>query len=266
MAGSPKPCLTLSEMAATLGVSRQTIWQRASREDWPYFEETARGGRRRLYPVEHLPLAVALALFREESAKAAAKCLPVAMPAPDCEPESLWKWASTRTQKQRGVGRFRAEVIARVEELAKEHGLSLVEAARRVAGEMGVSVASIRNWYYGAGGRPGARLYAPQDRAAALIPFFGGRRRRFEIPKQAWAFFVALYLDRGQPTIADCYRRTREAAGLYGWGELPSPRTFGKRVKTDIPPELRVVARAGMRDAVARSEITRRGGGREAAK
>ena len=139
MAGSPKPCLTLSEMAASLGVSRQAICQRASRADWPYFEETARGGRRRLYPVEHLPVAVALALFRGESAKAAGKCAPVAMPAPDCAPEGLWKWASTRTQKQRGVGRFRAEVIARVEELAREHGLPFVEAARRVAGEKGVS-------------------------------------------------------------------------------------------------------------------------------
>ena len=126
------------------------------------------------------------------------------------------------------------------------------------------TVGSLRNWWYGAAGRPGARLYAPADRAAALIPRWKGRRR-IEIPAKAEAFFVALHLDRGRPSVADSYRRTRSAADASNWGALPSLRTVRSRVRTDLSPELLAAARQGLRGAVykfVREDLSR--GGRAA--
>lgn len=47
--------LDCKAIAAVLGVSTRAVRDRASREAWPYVEQTCRGGRRRLYPLDGLP-------------------------------------------------------------------------------------------------------------------------------------------------------------------------------------------------------------------
>ena len=150
------------------------------------------------------------------------------------------------TQKQRDEGAFRALVLQSVERLMAERDLGFYAAAAAVAAEEeGATAKSIENWYYGANGNRGARMYAPQDRAAALIPGYAGRAKRSRIPQEAWDWFVSHFLSRSRPTVAEVYRRTREAAEANNWGELPSLYTFRRRVTTDILIQTRILEREG---------------------
>ena len=137
MNSEASPSFTAREIAKALGVSRLTISRRASRENWPYIEESARGHPRRCYPLGGFPVEVQAAVARAEAA-------PAESPDPSFkyDARTLWKWWLTRSDAQREIGRFRA----------------------------GVTERRIRDWHYGAKGNPGARLYAPEDRPAALVP------------------------------------------------------------------------------------------------
>ena len=217
---------------------------------------TGRGGKRRLYRWEDLPEPIQAALLnthdeppteiedtplrREAAAQAEADRKPVFT----YDPDALWKWAITRTQAQRDEGQRRAMVLIELTRLM-ETGQRVREAAATLGATEGLSAASIRNWYYGVNGNPGAKDFARQDWAAALIPGHVGRAERRDIPEPAWDWFRGYYLTRRQPTIAEAYRRTRETARAHGWGVLPSRRTFARRVESDIPFKTRVYLREG---------------------
>ena len=78
-----------------------------------------------------------------------------------------------------------------------------------------------------------------------MIPGYAGRSNRSGIPQEAWDWFVSYFLNRSRPTVAEAYRRTREAAEANGWGELPSLKTFRRRVHTDISIQTRILEREG---------------------
>jgi len=61
---------TAREIAEALGVTKRAVIKRAVSEDWSFREETARGGRRRLYLFDRLPAAVQAALIKVEDAPA----------------------------------------------------------------------------------------------------------------------------------------------------------------------------------------------------
>lgn len=50
--------LTIEQVAAALKVTGSAVKYRAKRESWPYETESCRGGQRRLYPLDALPLKV----------------------------------------------------------------------------------------------------------------------------------------------------------------------------------------------------------------
>ena len=151
------------QIAAALRIGRSSVFRRSNREGWPYTEATARGGQRRLYRFSDLPEDVQAALLRAEAERSAATPA-----APAYDAEALHAWAAGRPRRLRDLGVYRAGLIHQVERLM-EGGSSFREAARLVAAEDGSpSPATLRNWYYGRPGRPGARTYRPQDRAAAL--------------------------------------------------------------------------------------------------
>ncbi len=247
---------TAREIAEALGVPKRKLNRRATRERWPCSEAPCRGGRLRLYRWTDLPEPIQAALLntngeppagiedtplrREAAAQAEAEQKPVFT----YDPDALWKWAITRTQAQRDEGQRRAMVMIELTRLM-ETGQTLREAAATLAATEGLSTSSIRHWFYGVNGNPGAKDFARQDWAAALIPGHAGRAERREIPEPAWDWFRGYYLTRRQPTIAEAYRRTRETARAHGWGVLPSRRTFERRVKSDIPFKTRVYLREG---------------------
>ena len=252
------PSFTALEIANALGTAKRRVLEHAARESWPYTEKPGPGGLCRHYSLGALPAEVGAAVARAEAAKAA----PAPAKAPetsfDYDARGLWKWWMARTAKQREAGLFRAGVILEAEALARDQGLPFLKAARKAAARTdGVKWSRIRDWYYGAKGRPGARLYALEDRPAALTPGHAGGSRRVTIPPQAWDFFCAHWLDRSRPSVADSCRRTREAAAANGWGKLPSVRTFRRRARSDIPVAVRILKRHGKR-AVAVTYPTQR--------
>ena len=248
----PGPYFTVREIAAALGAGARGVQIRAAQEGWPYVEQSGRGGPRG-YRLGCLPVEVGAAVARAGAAKTAPLLGRAEKTSFEYDARGLWKGWMTRTARQREIGLFRAGVIREAEALARDEGLPFLKAAKAVAARTdGVRWRRIRDWHYGSKGRPGARLYAPEDRPAALAPGHAGGTRRAAIPPQAWDFFCAHWLDRSRPSVADSYRRTREAAAANGWGELPSLRTFRRRALSDIAVEVRILKREGAR-ALARA-------------
>lgn len=150
---------------------------------------------------------------------------------------TLREWAMTRPASHRAIGERRAAACRR---LPKRASKEIIErAGREIAAELGVDYRRWKEW------RATVRGHPEEDWPALLMPRWSGRAVRAEIPPPAWDFFRTLYLSRRQPTVADCVRRTREAAEANGWGPVPSTKTFQRRVKTDLNARERVLKRHG---------------------
>lgn len=205
---------TLQQIAEALGMSRQAVAKRAESQAWPFEVEAARGGQRKVYALDTLPEPVRLAWIArfgsdeagdDEGAEAATY-----------DRAALWAWAETRREKHRAEGAQRAELLQQVRRLMI-NGAAFRNAADVVASANTVTAASLRNWYYGTNGKPGAKDYDPADWAAVLIPGYTGRTATAEISPEAWEMFKGLYLVRQQPALTTCYRRTKAAAAAHGW-------------------------------------------------
>ena len=156
---------------------------------------------------------------------------------PGGSPSTLREWAMSRPARHRMIGARRATACRRIPK--RDAGEWVERNGRDLAAQLGVS---FRTW------QRLRRLLrgAPEpDWPYLLMPGWTGRTSRSGIPRAAWDFFCGLYLVRRQPTVADCYRRTCEAASQHGWGELPCLRTFRRRVKTEITAREKTLRRHG---------------------
>lgn len=156
----------------------------------------------------------------------------------------LWSWAESRPADLRAQGAQRAHLVGRVMDLIVAEALPLDVALARVGTDAAVPTATLRRWY------GEARRHARTDWPAALIPRYRGGRESLPIHPGAWAWFFSQYMTRGQPTVAEVYRRLSEIAPAHGWAPLPSERTFNRRVD-ELPAATRVYYREG-REALAR--------------
>ena len=147
-----------------------------------------------------------------------------------------------RPARHRAVGARRAAACRRLPKWADREVIE--RNGRELAAEMGVSFDTWLGWRRVVLGAP------ESDWPYLLMPRWSGRLRR-EIPTEAWEFFRSLYLTRRQPTVTDCCRRTCEAAAEHGWGDLPSVKTFQRRVKAEISARELVLKRHGP-EALAR--------------
>ena len=85
----------------------------------------------------------------------------------------------------------------------------------------------------------------PRDYWLALLaPKYEGRQRN-EIPQAAWEYFIRHYLSEAQPAAIVIYRDTLKAAVANAWGELPSCKTFERRIASDIHENLFICGRQG---------------------
>ena len=213
--------------------------RQAKNQSWPSRRRQGRGGGHE-YPMDALPAAAEEALLKRAATQTPAE------DSPSCsyDAQALWQWAQTRTQKLRDQGAARASLL---EQAMRLHagGERLGRAFGLVADANDVSAASLRNWFYGVNGRPGAKDYARQNWAAALIPGYAGRTALAEIPAPAWDWYRSYYLTRRQPTHAESYRRLCETARAQGWGMLPSGATFARRVKSEVSHAVMVLKRQG---------------------
>lgn len=68
--------VTMAEVAEALGIRKQGVQRRATREAWPFEEVAVRGGKKRLYKTADLPRVI----VRKLAARRAIKAVKAAMP------------------------------------------------------------------------------------------------------------------------------------------------------------------------------------------
>nr|VFK58243.1 MAG: Mu transposase, C-terminal [Candidatus Kentron sp. UNK]VFK68332.1 MAG: Mu transposase, C-terminal [Candidatus Kentron sp. UNK] len=232
---------TMLDIAHSSSVTKRAVEKRALRESWCFREETGRGGRRKLFAFRHLPKEIQARLLASERGLAAEK----AAKAPfTYDADALWTWAASRPEPLRRKGVERARVLRAMSDLMAL-GDTFGDAARAVSATEGIPAGTLKNWFYGGPGKPGAREYAKKDWEAALIPGWKGRQARKEIPVPAWDWFTGYYLNRRQPTVAESYRRLLEVARAQGWGEMPSCKTFERRLQREVPETTKTLLRRG---------------------
>jgi putative transposase len=69
-------------------------------------------------------------------------------------------------------------------------------------------------------------------------------RSKTEIPEAAINFFMGNWLSQNKPDASVIYNETIKAAKAQNWGQLPSYKTFLRRIK-DLPENVRILGRDG---------------------
>jgi hypothetical protein len=242
---------TAKEIGEAVGVSQATTWRRATKESWPSQEEQWRGGKRKHYPFESLPKDIqdALHLYYPERFGPTEIDMEVEQAGGfEYDRESLWEAYDCKHVEAREKAFARYEAILSGVCLHERSGVPLGKALALAAKDKGLNPGTLKNWYYGADGRPGVRLYRRDDWLAACVDNQVGRTARAEVPDEVWEHFKGLYLHHTAPSLSVCYRRTEQFAKENGYLAIPSMKTFERRVKTDISRRVLLLARKG-RDA-----------------
>lgn len=162
----------------------------------------------------------------------------------------LWAAFEALPDSKKAVARFRLDVLKEVEAL-RQAGHSATGAAAHVAhlhalkhrageGELHkFSVQTLYNW------QKLVRRLGRGDWLPALVPQNQGRTATSECSPDAWEFLKGDYLRLSGPSFESCWDRLKnDAAPLHGW-TLPSAKTLKRRLDTEIPEPVRVLAREG---------------------
>lgn len=84
-----------------------------------------------------------------------------------------------------------------------------------------------------------------RDWLPALAPAYRGCTVQAEIPLKYWNLFKADYLRQEAPSATSCYDRGARRAKKDGAAELPSYRTFLRRLQREVPWQTILLAREG---------------------
>ncbi len=222
-------CYTAREIADVLGVSPRSIQKRSLNEAWPYTEETARGGKRRVFRLKVLPSEVQQALLlaasrfdasAEDAAHAAWQVY-----------ERAGVRAKAEAQRRLEALRFRTQLMA--------NGMGGSVATDRTSAEFGANRATIYKWMKLVKGKPEAEWLA------CLLPQHENKPKRSAVcTPEAWEFFKADYLRLERPSMASCYERLKRAAATNGW-DIPAMRTINRWAEERIPQKIRILKRDG---------------------
>jgi transposase InsO family protein len=272
--------LTLEQIAESLALSKRSAERRALRESWPYTEQPVRGGRKRYYRLEDLPVDVrAAVLLKSDSlpppnagampamqsalAGGAESSLPLppagAMPALPAAtgdaPVSGGAFFRDEAQALKAVDAFykapkrvreeserRMRLCLAVRELTLA-GVSARQALRSVAAQAGVPMRTLERWWYGQGEFPGVAGVEPRFWLPLLAPRWGQVHRDAPMTQAAWQHLLADYLRPERPSLLACYKRVLAHAEKYQW-QVPSYDAVARRVKK-LPHDLVVLAREG---------------------
>ena len=127
---------------------------------------------------------------------------------------------------------FRVQVMVEVVTLLKQ-GIELKTAFVTVARANSMSVHTLKNWYFGAGGKKGIRGIEQENWSACLMD----RRRdclvKAECSEVAWDFFKKTYLCNERIPFSVCYRLLEEKAQKRGW-TIPSESTLRRRLSAEF--------------------------------
>ncbi len=237
-------------IGTALSMTSRGVRKRAQRESWKFTERQTIGGTRQVFFLEELPsevqAKVALHLVQTGQIKPAESPdqtpKTVKRSASGYDRDSLWSWYDSRPQTIKDEGTRRAGYCLKVRALL-DSGLKVRPALAEVARVEGVSLASLKRWWYGDTLIIGAANVDRTDFAAALAPRYAGCQDYAEFSQDAWDRIKADWLRPEQPSAAAVYRRAQSIAKQNEWA-LPSLATVKRRLEA-LPWQVRVLAREG---------------------
>lgn len=233
---------TAADLAGLPGMpgTDRRVNSRAEREQWP--RRARQRGKGWEYPFTALGAATQAALLLRDRPQQLAAPSNSRAPSDD-QLRSAWQRFDRAKQPMKDVAAMRLKTLYTVGALVRG-GTPLMQAREIVAAQLqregvrGGSAASIARW------QQDVAHAGPQDWLALLLPHYTGRTATAEIEPEAWDLFKADYLRLEQPTASSCYDRLQRIAATRGW-ELPSLKTFTRRVERELPRAVRVLARQG---------------------
>lgn len=235
--------LTAQELSDILNVTKQAVMSRAKRGLWPYSERACRGGQQRVFKLADLPESI-----QQKITIHSVKMAGVEIPTPHtssnsyCK-ESLWANFDRKSENQKQKAKERLGLLNAVQQLI-DGGMGSTYAFQYVASTSDVSWQTLRDQYHGSRGKKGVKHYDRSDWWAVLVPQHVGRQKRAYIPPEAWEYFKADYLRLEKPSATVCYERLKVIANDRGWN-LPSLKTFERRIAKEIPKTTKVLMREG---------------------
>lgn len=216
------------------------IVKMAIRERWTSRARTGRGGGRE-YAFASLPEVTRAALLLR------------AQPAPARRPQrtaysetriaALWDRYARCKQPLKDIAAMRLRALQTLAALTRS-GQSVMTARAAVAAQLqaegvrGVSVPNLARWQKTVDGAHAS------DWLALLVPHYSGRTTTVAMPPEAWELFKADWLRLEQPSAESCYGRLARIAAARGW-QLPSLRTFVRRIERELDPAVITLARQG---------------------
>jgi hypothetical protein len=243
-----KDWFSAQELAALnlpgLASTKRGVQMIIAREGWTKVRPRAGRGGGVEYHVSQLPEAARSRLQDRDARKGGKERL---------DRESVWNRWERLPERLRQEAQRRLEVIDRIEAMVAA-GMRLTAAidtvvaeatreARAAGGKRPFGASTIHEWRRRIAG------VRPDDRAAYLAPDYVGRTTRTEIPVVAWEAYKALWLRQEKPTHAACYRYLERLAAEQGWSELPSRKTFERRILAEVPRDSEVLLRQGPKAA-----------------
>lgn len=153
-----------------------------------------------------------------------------------------WAWFERQTDKIKAEARRRLSALDDAQALMQA-GVTKTGAVVAIAGRLGVSTATVWNWF---GLVEGVEMI---DRLPRLAPAHKGGGAEAEIHPAAWQFFKSDYLRPERPTYAACRDHLMQAAGAQGWGCIPHVKTLQRRLEREVDHRVIAMERHG-RDAL----------------
>lgn len=236
--------LDISSIGDALQVVKRSAERRALREAWPFVEQAGLGGKRRLYAFDQLPPDVQAAILIKRQPPPEAQAVEVRRTWTEAQLKSAWQQYDRRPDTHKNTAKRRQRALLAVEALVRQQGMGLVQARNVVSAQLqregvrGGSPATLARW---------ADLVenAPRDSwLPLLLPDYLGRTRTAEMPEAAWDAFKGDWLRLSAPSATSCYERLQRVAKERGW-QLPSLRSFERRIEREIPRAVQVLARQG---------------------
>lgn len=159
------------------------------------------------------------------------------------ERSEIWEWFDRQPHSKKARAQTKLDALTAIKQLTKG-GLTLNVAVHEVAASVGKSARTLFNWLDEVAG------VEQSDWLAHLCPRHAGRTKTVACHPAAWDVLRVDYLRAERPRFSDCYRRLESIAADRGW-LIPAERTLWRRIKHEIPREVRVYHRQGL-DALKR--------------
>jgi putative transposase len=188
-----------------------------------------------------------LSLLPEAARAALSKVRPAAAKRADRETTLLRYERLPQGLKDEALRRL--VIIQRVEQLQRD-GLTKTKAIEYAVGEVirsgqdaAASCRTVNAWFQ--------RILGVEvpDRVAYLAPDYAGRAPKIECHPDLWDAYKTGFLRQEEPTHARIYREVSRLVESHGWGPLPSPKYFERRVAREIPENVLIHRRKGAKAA-----------------